>query len=370
MAQHLNHSARLAELDQLSELKLVRKADHPTHSLAIYNYSSTVQYKKLWNDLLLQCRGLVVDARTGDIVASPMPKFFNYEDDEKELDIGNCDVIEKLDGSLGIYFQFEGKWIMASRGSFVSEQAQEGGSMASKLSLDMRCDPAYTYMFEIIYPRNRIVVDYGPRSELVMIAMVHTATSHDEPFAKVKQEADRLGIVTPRSFPSDSPTALKALDTPNEEGFILRDRTSGHRYKLKFPHYVEIHLVRTRFSMAHVKKWYLESVDWQLDRAKYEYVPDEAFDSVKKEWARFDQIRHVARAELESTLFDCAQLAFRDVPVSPIKWFVCKYLRLSTQGAAREAGEVFDDYIRSRIVQAPESPFEPGKRIESHDQDE
>ena len=37
-------------------------------------------------------------------------------------------------------------------------------------------DREYTYLFEIIYPSNRIVVDYGSSRRLVLLAAVHTQT--------------------------------------------------------------------------------------------------------------------------------------------------------------------------------------------------
>ena len=51
---------------------------HPTIPLTIYNYSQATQYEAHWDEVTLQCRGLVVDDM-GTIVARPFKKFFNIE---------------------------------------------------------------------------------------------------------------------------------------------------------------------------------------------------------------------------------------------------------------------------------------------------
>lgn len=148
----------LEEMEKLKASKSVRYQHHSRLPLTIYNYSQSVQYKKRWNEMLMRCRVLVIDDNTGQIVASPMPKFFNYDETRHEsLSMDECDVVEKLDGSLGIYFKYGDEWVFASRGSFISAQAKKGEEMAKEKELNKLCDPEYTYMFEIIYPGNRIV---------------------------------------------------------------------------------------------------------------------------------------------------------------------------------------------------------------------
>ena len=84
---------------------LLHKQIHPTYDLTIWNYSPKVQYEKLWDDITLQCRGLVTNSK-GDIVARPFKKFFNYEEYKpEEIPNENYVVYEKMDGSLGILFK-------------------------------------------------------------------------------------------------------------------------------------------------------------------------------------------------------------------------------------------------------------------------
>ena len=86
---------------------LLHKQTHPTKDLTIWNYSPKVQYERLWDDITLQCRGLVTNSK-GDIVARLFKKFFNYEEYKpEEIPNENYVVYEKMDGSLGILFYYE-----------------------------------------------------------------------------------------------------------------------------------------------------------------------------------------------------------------------------------------------------------------------
>ena len=98
---------KLETLEKYYNDGLLHKQTHPTLDLTIWNYSPRVQYEKLWDDVTIQCRGLVTNSK-GDIVARPFKKFFNYEEHKPE-DLPNetFEVYEKMDGSLGILFYYE-----------------------------------------------------------------------------------------------------------------------------------------------------------------------------------------------------------------------------------------------------------------------
>jgi RNA ligase len=64
-------------LEKYYNLGLLYKQTHPTLDLTIWNYSPKVQYEGLWDDITMQCRGLVTNSN-GDVIARPFKKFFNY----------------------------------------------------------------------------------------------------------------------------------------------------------------------------------------------------------------------------------------------------------------------------------------------------
>ena len=162
-------------LDKYYEEGLVYKQVHPTLPLTIWNYSEKVQYDNLWDDITLQTRGLVTD-NNGKIVARPFKKFFNIEEG-KHTSTSDFDVYEKMDGSLGILFNYNGEWVLATRGSFTSDQAVKGLEILQNYDYQ-KLHKGYTYLFEIIYKENRIVVQYD-YEDLILLGMIETKTGYE-----------------------------------------------------------------------------------------------------------------------------------------------------------------------------------------------
>ena len=131
----------LSDISDYLEGDYVIAQRHPTLPLLIYNYSRTTQFSGIWDDITLNCRGLVLDLE-GNVIAKPFPKFFNYEEHTAEgsklppIPNENFEVYEKMDGSLGIIFHYEGEWLIATRGSFASEQAIKGMEMMKKYNFE------------------------------------------------------------------------------------------------------------------------------------------------------------------------------------------------------------------------------------------
>jgi len=147
--------------------RLLKKHKHQYYDLYIWNYTENVQFNKLWDNITSICRGLITDVN-GKIVGRSFNKFHNYEE-QNIKSAKKCRIFDKVDGSLGILFFYNKEWIFSSRGSFDSPQAIKGKSMIPLELLDI-LDTDISYTFEIIYPENRIVIDYGLKESLVFLA--------------------------------------------------------------------------------------------------------------------------------------------------------------------------------------------------------
>lgn len=250
---------------------------HPNYDLWILNYSPKVQSKQLWDDYTIACRGMVVDA-DGKIIARPLRKFKNYEEYHvDEIDFTQkFEVFEKMDGSLIILFYYEPykEWIIASRGSFISEQVKAADKMFDK-SLFKHLDTRYTYLFEVIYPENRIVVDYGNTRDLVLLAAVETETGaemfYDDmraTYSKYFTVVKKLKIKTFKELKE-----LREYGEDNKEGFVIRFE-NGFRIKMKFEEYVRLHAILTNVSNLTIWEHMMNGYDFDelVDR-----VPDEFY---------------------------------------------------------------------------------------------
>ncbi|MGL4759736.1 MAG: RNA ligase, partial [Patescibacteria group bacterium] len=224
-----------AELDEMIAQKMITRIQHPTMDLQILDYSKVCQAENIWNKVTINCRGLVVEGSTGKIVARTMIKFFNQgQPDESGLPAtipSHAVGYEKVDGSMISLYNYNGEWMTSTRGSFQSDQAKKAYQMLDEYQENVaKLDPEINYVFEVIYPENRVVVKYT-ESRLVLLA----ALSKDASEIEIEQidwpyKAAKLD----QSISADE---AKGLDLENEEGFVFRwvneDGAIG-RAKVKF----------------------------------------------------------------------------------------------------------------------------------------
>ena len=235
-------------LPALLEQRLIPRRPHPLLPLDIYNYSAAAQFMPLseWTEPMKDCRGLILD-RVGEIVGRPFRKFWNYEQVLGEIPATEpFTVWEKLDGSLGILYWWDGVPRIATRGSFESAQAICGTDMLHTLYSNSRLDSNYTYLFEIIAKHNRIVVDYGGRKALVLLAVIHTATGHELddlpnlgfPLAKQYEKATwHTGKFTQwdlPAWPTRDDRRQHSVDIPGMEN--MHEVQEGSTARLDSPH--------------------------------------------------------------------------------------------------------------------------------------
>jgi len=256
---------------------LVVKNDHPTLPISIYNYSRTCQYENKCDEITKACRGLILD-QEGNVIAKGFDKFFNMEEhNPEEIPNEPFEVFEKLDGSLGILFWYQGKWMLATKGSFVSEQAIKGREILMKYNFEP-IPKGYTTLVEIIYPENRIVCGYGDEESLVVLSMINNSSGKELDYTSLLYISNetRMAVVKKYDAVNDYKT-LKSLISKDREGYVIRFR-NGFRMKIKGEEYVRLHRILTGFSNVDIWEYLKDgkNIDELLDR-----VPDE-FDK----WVR------------------------------------------------------------------------------------
>lgn len=275
---------------------LLYKQTHPTLDLTIWNYTPKVQFERLWDDITLQCRGLVTNSE-GRVVARPFRKFFNYEELKPE-DIPNeeFEVFEKMDGSLGILFNYKGEWIMATRGSFTSDQAIKAKEILDRYRSDKKVtyknglSKSVTFLFEIIYPENRIVIDYGEEKLVLLGAVYNGHPLPDGVYSSLKNGdeytyRDLCGVIkfigceVVKKYDGYADySLLKDTIKDDQEGRVIRFK-SGLRMKIKGDEYCRLHRILTNISNRNI--WEYLKDGKPLDDL-LEKVPDEFYDWVKK----------------------------------------------------------------------------------------
>jgi RNA ligase len=253
---------------------LLYKSVHPTLPLIIWNYTPKVQYELLWDDVTLSCRGLITDIN-GNIVGRPFKKFFNLEEN-RHTPTDKFDVYEKMDGSLGILINYNYEWILATRGSFSSDQAIKGCEILNRNENYKKLNPNVTWLFEIIYPENRIVVNYG-YEDLVMIGGVYTNTGLEIDIHS-DEHVSNLGINIVKKYDGiEDYTKIKSMISDNQEGHIIRF-SNGERIKIKGEEYIRLHKIMTEVSTKSIWESLMNNDDIN---ALLENVPDEFYSKIK-----------------------------------------------------------------------------------------
>lgn len=235
----------LAGLERARGLGFVHRRANPEAGLSLYIYTPRCVYEDGWDAFTLMARGLVLDEAAREVVATPFPKFFNLGERRGAVPDLPFEAFEKLDGSLIIAFNHRGLWRTATKGSFESEQACWAQARLDEADLST-LTPGATYLFEAIYPENRIVIRYREPA-LVMLAAYDAdgrEFTHDEVIATGATSGWRAAVR--RRFSGIAEMVAHAATLPREhEGFVVRF-ADGSRLKLKGAEYRRIHALISR----------------------------------------------------------------------------------------------------------------------------
>lgn len=234
----------LAELATAVENGHVRKQRHPALPHVIYNYTEACQYAGAWTPVTLMCRGLIVDESTGAVLARPLVKFFNHDQVGAPAlrPEAKVQVTDKADGSLGIIYAGD---TVATRGSFASAQAIHATAVLRTRYAGFVAEDGLTVLVEIIYPENRIVVDYAGLDDLVLLGAVEIATGRT--FGPEAVPSWPGPVVETFAYPTLA-EALAAEPRPGREGLVVRFLDTDERVKIKYAEYVRLHRLVTGLS--------------------------------------------------------------------------------------------------------------------------
>lgn len=257
----------------MNTLKLMRENSNWRDLLANAPYYLTIREKDdlallkynmlesdMYNEIVQECRGVIVDTKEMKVVCNSYKKFFNATEPQAAKLEGKIRAEEKVDGSIIKMFFYKGEWRVATNGTIDARDADLmipygdirtyrdlfDAAFAKYLDTDtlsLLQDENYTLIFELISPVNRIVVAY-PETDLVLLG-IRENTTGDE----LDPRNTHLGKIfkTPKIYDIDTiDQALEVAKTlgVNEEGFVLVDE-NFNRVKVKGAEYLAMHRMRS-----------------------------------------------------------------------------------------------------------------------------
>jgi len=235
----------------------IKTVCHPEKPLAILNYSQLNSPKT--HPIVRECRGLVLNIETHEIVARAFPRFFNWgevQSESDDFDFSNCFAESKEDGSLVLIYWFNGQWCANTRGSFADGKINDqpytwtDGICAAigirdLTDLNERCQKHLCYVCEFCSRWNKVVREYD-KPQMFLLTVFH---GHTELSAEVTD------MVCPQGFVRPSRCEFRSIDEvqqclkersekdPTFEGFVLRD-WANRRWKVKSPTYLALHRLK------------------------------------------------------------------------------------------------------------------------------
>lgn len=269
------------EMKGVGFVKVQRHPDFP-NDLAIVNYTHKAQQNYHWNEVTEQCRGLIFNPRTLEVLKRPFRKFYNYDEPQAPRIQGNEEVVayDKMDGSLGIIYRMpSGELGVATRGSFTSEQAV----WATQWLQNHKAYPRFAFntwdhitdVFEIVYSENRIVVSY-PFEGMVYLNSLDNVTGRA--FFAPHLWSDMRQ--TTEMYKGPFADLFKVPERQNAEGFVV-ETENGRRVKVKYDEYVKIHRIVSHLTPRYVHE-YLGGPNYGRLTELMRTVPEEHAKWVKK----------------------------------------------------------------------------------------
>ena len=295
MTAYLSDIAPLIDFEKEVAERHITMHQHPSLPLDILCYTRSTQYSKHWNAVTSASRGLIVNRETKEIVSRPLGKFFNHGEagTPKELLRGPVSITDKLDGSLVISVPTPDGFAMATKRNFGGEQAEH----ATKIYRERyhgTWEPIadHTYLWEVIFPDNRIVLDYGQLDDIFLIAAVDNTTGRSIPAAEVTEwPGQRV-----REFAFNSiEDMLAAEPRPNAEGYVAHYTETDVREKFKQRDYLRLHAIITEVNSRRI--WEVISVGGSVDDFLFS-VPEEFEEWVRKIDGELREARVKAEADL------------------------------------------------------------------------
>lgn len=211
--------------------------------------------------IVRECRGIILEMDTWDIVSMAFYRFFNYGEDVniKAEDLDHMHVMEKLDGSLISLFNYKGEWRMSTSGGIDNPtRVHDYDITFEDLFYDALgntspnwkelVDDSIVYIMELTAPENRVVTRYKERSVTLLACRRKPdfgELDHDE----LLKHGEAVNIPVAKMYNLESLEdvihSFKDLP-PLDEGYVAvnyHKKKDGNfqRVKIKNPTYVAKH---------------------------------------------------------------------------------------------------------------------------------
>ena len=260
-------------------------------NFAIFNYYIECDF---YNPIVQEARGIVIDLERLEVACWPFRKFGNYNEGYADkIDWESAKVLEKVDGSIvKLWFNgYSNEWQFSTNKTINATNAEveqyPGVTYYSIIKsaenygdIDFeKLDKDKTYIFELISPQTKIIIDYG-KTVLYHLGTRSNVTGEEfnEDIGIIKPEQYNVGSLQ-ECIELASKLNDKSIGIIQKEGFVVVDK-NFNRIKIKSLDYIARHHVD--LSVVLNKKDCLDVLINNPQNERFLYGKNEKFKHVVK----------------------------------------------------------------------------------------
>lgn len=230
-----------------------------------YDHKVLLKYDQLSAPTLManievqECRGLILEKGSWDVMSLAFTKFFNAdESNAHKVDWDTAHVLEKLDGTLiQVYWDWhKNEWFAGTTGTAEGEGEVNNkmGTTFNSLFWDTvtkqyalnpcMLDKDHVYVFELTTPYNIVVKPHG-ESSATLLTVRNLVTLQEVSWKDLTMIAESLRVPLVKRFDLNANNVGVLLRTFenmvwHDEGYVVVD-ANFNRIKIKNPAYVAVH---------------------------------------------------------------------------------------------------------------------------------
>lgn len=197
--------------------------------------------------------------------------------------------------------------VVTSKGSFQSDQAKMAEQILNSDKYRLfKFTPGLTYVFELVSPQNRIVIDYKD-TKLVLLCVID-----NESGAELKLKDDETPFSKPNTYTSDVLTDVNRLNNGKDlhEGVVVN--YGNYRLKYKTNEYLRLHRIVTNYTAKRV--WEDLSSGRETDRLN---MPEEFINWLNRTENSLNGKYNDLSADVSMAILYCRDMTNKEVATCP-----------------------------------------------------
>ena len=286
-------------------------------------------------------------SKSGELISGGLKKFCNFGENPENfpvpIDLTNCKIYDKLDGSLGIFDYVNDNFNIRSRGTVNAETDLGNGyeipilkNKYPKIETWLKENQNYTILCEWLSDKQVIVLRYNNCPDFRLLGIVNKDDYSYLPQETVDEISKIIEVPRPETYKFDTIKNLMVTiqNLQDKEGVCIYSNNDQEIHKVKALKYLKLHHLKSELSsLSKVLDLYLIFYPLKTDKEFFEFIEttfdyeiavqtkpliDKIYDTKIKMEVLFDKLYefyHLSLESIKSNRRECAALILTNYPV-------------------------------------------------------